>query len=142
MAKGGPNLSIDFRGGQIVEVRAEPAIPLEDARAVLENADIGMQQVQDFGSDEELLVYLEGSLDLGVDIGTLTVPEILQEAFPDREIELRREEKVGPKIGSELRRAATLSIVVALFLIILYVGCASRPRSSGSARCWPCSTTC
>ncbi len=122
VVKGGPNLSIDFRGGQIVEVRAEPAIPLEDARAVLESADIGMQQVQDFGSPEELLVYLEGDLDLGVDAGTMTVPEILQEAFPDRAIELRREEKVGPKIGDELRRAATLSVVISLFLIILYVG--------------------
>ncbi len=122
VAKGGPNLSIDFRGGQIVEVRAEPAIPLAEARAVLESADIGVQQVQDFGSPEELLIYLEGDLDLGVDAGTMTVPEILQEAFPDREVELRREEKVGPKIGDELRRAAMLSIVISLFLIILYVG--------------------
>ena len=69
VVKGGPNLSIDFRGGQIVEVRAEPAIPLEDARAVLESADIGMQQVQDFGSPEELLVYLEGDLDLSAFLG-------------------------------------------------------------------------
>ena len=122
VVKGGPNLSIDFRGGQIVEVRAIPAIPLEEARSVLEDADIGMQQVQDFGSPEELLVYLEGETDLGVEVGTLTVPEILGQAFPDREIELRREEKVGPKIGEELRRAATLSIVIALSLIILYVG--------------------
>ena len=89
---------------------------------MLEDADIGMQQVQDFGSPEELLVYLEGETDLGVEVGTLTVPEILGQAFPDREIELRREEKVGPKIGEELRRAATLSIVIALSLIILYVG--------------------
>ena len=122
VVKGGPALSIDFRGGQIVEVRAEPAIPLEDARRVLEGADIGMQQVQDFGSPEELLIYLDGETDLGVEAGTLTVPQILQQAFPDRTVELRREEKVGPKIGEELRRAATLSIVIALTLIILYVG--------------------
>lgn len=120
--KGGPNLSIDFRGGQIVEVQAVPAIPLDEARAALERAEIGVQQVQDFGSPEEILVYLDGEADLGIEAGTLTVTEILADAFPDRSVELRREEKVGPKIGEELRRAATLSIVIALSLIILYVG--------------------
>jgi len=37
------------------------------------------------------------------------------------EIELRREESVGPKIGNELRTAAVNSVVGALALIVLYI---------------------
>ncbi len=120
-AKGGPALSIDFRGGQIVEVHCTPPIQVADARQALNGAGIEVQQVQRFGSEGELLVYLRSEEDLGVAEGTKTVPEVLREAFPDTEVELRREEKVGPKIGSELRSAAANSIVVALTLIVLYV---------------------
>ena len=118
---GGPNLSIDFRGGQIVEVRCQPAIDLGDARSALVAANVGVQQVQHFGSDEELLVYLEAEADLGVDAGTKTITQILAEAFPESDVELRREEKVGPKIGKELRTGAINSVVVALALIMLYI---------------------
>ena len=118
---GGPNLSIDFRGGQIVEVRCEPAIDLAAARGVLVDANVGVQQVQHFGSDEELLIYLEAEADLGVEQGTQTIPQILAEAFPESDVELRREEKVGPKIGQELRTGAINSVIVALALIMLYI---------------------
>jgi preprotein translocase SecF subunit len=45
----------------------------------------------------------------------------LQEGLGGAEIELRREESVGPKIGSELRTAAVNSVVAALALIVLYI---------------------
>jgi preprotein translocase subunit SecF len=118
---GGPRLSIDFRGGQIVEVHCEPAVELSLARQVLLDADVGVQQVQHFGSDEELLIYLETEADLGVEAGSRTIPQILAEAFPESTVELRREEKVGPKIGGELRTGAINSVIVALALIMLYI---------------------
>jgi preprotein translocase subunit SecF len=119
--KGGPNLSIDFRGGQIVEVHCTPAIGLSDAREALVAEGIGVQQVQRFGSDEELLIYLDADADLGIDAGTKTVSQVLLESFPGTSIDLRREEKVGPKIGSELRSAAANSVFVSLVLIIIYI---------------------
>ena len=118
---GGPNLSIDFRGGQIVEVHCEPAIELGAARQALIDADVGVQQAQHFGSDEELLIYLDSEADLGVEAGSRTIPQILAEAFPESTIDLRREEKVGPKIGGELRTGAINSVIVALALIMLYI---------------------
>lgn len=118
---GGPKLSIDFRGGQIIEVRCDPAIDLADARGALLEAKLGVQQVQHFGSESELLIYLDSETDLGVEGGTKTIPQILEEAFPSSTVELRREEKVGPKIGKELRTGAINSVVVALALIMLYL---------------------
>lgn len=121
VVKGGPALSIDFRGGQIVEVHCEPAIKVADARAALGAAGVAVDQVVRFGSNEELLVYLQPGSGAEIGEGTKTVTEILAEAFPQSTVELRREENVGPKIGGELRAAAANSIVVAMFLIVAYI---------------------
>lgn len=117
---GGPNLSIDFRGGQIVEVRVEPALPLAEARETLSASGLLVDQVVAFGSPEELLVYLDPQPE-ELDAETQTVVSVLSEAYPDRSVELRREERVGPKIGSELQEAAIDSVVVALALVIFYI---------------------
>jgi preprotein translocase SecF subunit len=41
--------------------------------------------------------------------------------MPDFEIELRREESVGPKVGGELRSAAANAIALSLVLIVIYI---------------------
>ncbi len=45
----------------------------------------------------------------------------LRSGLGGSEVELRREESVGPKIGGELRTAAMNSVVAALALIVLYI---------------------
>jgi preprotein translocase subunit SecF len=121
IVKGGPNYSVDFRGGQIVEVHIEPAVPVGDVRNILLDAGIPAQQVQRFGAPEEILIYLPTGQDEAIESGERTIAGILQETMSDRTVELRREEKVGPKIGRELRAAAVNAILVALTLIILYI---------------------
>jgi preprotein translocase subunit SecF len=118
---GGPKLSIDFKGGQIAEVHVTPAINTVQARTALENAGIKVDQVQSFGSPEELLVYMADESDQLVEAAHETVQGALAAAYPDRTVELRREERVGPKIGNELREAAIDAILVSLVLIIAYI---------------------
>jgi len=122
--KGGPALSIDFRGGSLVEVRITPAASAAEVRSALEAAGVDAQGVQEFGEPEELIIYLpveEVDAERGVDEATPTVAALVADAFPEREVELRREETVGPKIGNELRTAAINSVFVALMLIIVYI---------------------
>lgn len=121
LLKGGPNLSIDFRGGTIVEVKITPPVAVADARDALEASTLNIQGVQEFGSPDELLIYMEADPRRNLDASMETPVEVLQEAFTDRTVELRREETVGPKIGSELKSAAINSVFVALMLIILYI---------------------
>jgi len=45
----------------------------------------------------------------------------LVEAFPDREIEIRRTETVGPKIGEELKNRTWAAIVISIFGILIYI---------------------
>jgi len=51
-----------------------------------------------------------------------TVREAIRARMPDVEVELRRAEAVGPKVGSELRSKAFWAILGSLGGILLYVG--------------------
>jgi len=53
---GGPNLSIDFTGGTILQVKITPAPDITDVRAAIEAAGFEGVQVQDFGAADEFLL--------------------------------------------------------------------------------------
>ena len=119
---GGPRLSIDFTGGSVLQVRIAPTPQVQDIRAALESKGYNGIQVTEFGSSEEFLITFP-TPDTSVE--TLDAAQLLlndlRGGLPGAEIELRREESVGPKIGGELRTAAANSIVAALALIVLYI---------------------
>lgn len=136
IAQGGPRMSIDFTGGSVLQVKIKNPVPnVGDLRTALEAKGHNGVQVTEFGSDDEFLITFPNSdltEDEGEDIGpgvsgekTLDAASILlnslRQALPGSDIELRREESVGPKIGSELRTAAVNSVVAALALIVLYI---------------------
>jgi len=117
---GGPNLSIDFTGGTILQVKITPAPDITDVRAAIEAAGFEGVQVQDFGAADEFLLtspsIKSGNLDTANAMQTALV-----EGLSGSNVEMRREEAVGPKIGGELKSAAMNSVVAALVLIILYI---------------------
>lgn len=115
----GLNYSIDFRGGSLLEVRFDQAIPIEDLRASVANTDVGTFEIQEFGAPNEILIRVEKS-DASGDLG----PKILdrfQQDFSGNSAELRREETVGPRIGKELRGQAFLAIVFSIIGILIYI---------------------
>jgi len=117
---GGPRLSIDFTGGSILQVRLAPIPDIGELRAALDSAGYVGAQVQEFGAPDEFLITfpeLEGDL---MDAGQIMLNS-LREGLPGYEIELRREEAVGPKIGGELRTAAANAVALSLVLIVMYI---------------------
>jgi len=119
---GGPRLSIDFTGGSVLQVIMDPAPSVGMIRSALEDKGYDGIQVTEFGSADEFLITfpnIEG------ETSTLDAAQILlndlRASLPDNQIELRREESVGPKIGDELRKGATSAVFGALALIVLYI---------------------
>ena len=117
---GGPRQSIDFTGGTDVQVRFEPTPEIGGIRDALSAAGIDGAQVQEFGSPDEFLIRApEMEEDL------LNASQVLlsavRDGMPGYEIELRREESVGPKVGGELRSAAANAVALSLFFIVLYI---------------------
>ncbi len=119
---GGPRLSIDFTGGSVLQVKISPVPQVGDIRSILEAKGYEGIQVTEFGSADEFLITFPNpdSTDETLDAAKVLLTD-LRAGLSGSDIELRREESVGPKIGSELRDAAVNSVVSALALIVLYI---------------------
>jgi len=126
--KHGPRLSIDFRGGSIVELKVTPPAEVSQIRQILQDGGVKANQVTTFGGPDEILIYVDKTD--AADVVTAdhkTVRQVVDEGLnqghdsPKYQVELRREETVGPKIGEELRKGATNAIFVSLVAIIFYI---------------------
>ncbi|MFO7897134.1 MAG: protein translocase subunit SecF [Candidatus Cloacimonadales bacterium] len=123
----GPAYSIDFTGGISLELDITPQAggseldvqEIRDALAEEGFADVQIQSVK--GAGERDLVLIKAAS--AGDEGDLII-EAMRQKFPnnaDHDNFIRLQEKVGPRVGDELRGKAILAAFWALFGIILYI---------------------
>ena len=120
---------IDFAGGTLLELHFEPAVQVEDIRGQLDRVPVGdaeidlsKSEIKQFGSENDILIRVTESGE-GTEVAD-GIMEVLESGFAASIAEMewiRRQEKVGPKIGSELSSAAVRAVLVALALIMLYM---------------------
>ena len=117
LAINGLQFGLDFTGGTLVEVEYQQPANLAAIRQTLEAANYKDVVVQNFGSNTDVLVRLSEAYrpTLGDEILTT-----LKEAS-ENEVELRRAEFVGGQVGEELRDQGGLALLMALFVVMLYV---------------------
>jgi len=112
--KDGPNLSIDFTGGTIAQLKFEKEIDITKLREKLKN-EFNDPEIVEFGSSKEILIKTQFS-------GSNNEISEKLDFLLDDEFILRRIESVGPKIGKELQSDAILAIILALSMILIYIG--------------------
>jgi preprotein translocase subunit SecF len=113
----GLSLGLDFSGGTLIEVTYEEPVELESIRNILIENDYEDSQVVNFGSNLDVLIKVapqNGNSSIGQSIFNLLNDSGLNG-------ELKRVEFVGPQVGSELRDQGGLGMLVALFMILMYV---------------------
>ena len=113
----GLSLGLDFGGGTLIEVTYEEPVELESIRNILIENDYEDSQVVNFGSNLDVLIKVadqNGNSSIGESIFNLLNDSGLNG-------ELKRVEFVGPQVGSELRDQGGLGMLVALFMILMYV---------------------
>lgn len=111
--------SIDFAGGSLVEIRLEDPIPLQDVRSIIGDAGFGGAEVTNFGAPTEYLIKVK-AVGNAAEVAE-RIKETLTAGIQGQEIDIRRTETVGPKIGSELRNAMFWAIIYSLIGIVVYV---------------------
>jgi len=118
VVKGGPDLSIDFEGGVLLQLKFQSRVSTEDLRAALDEAGYPNCEIQTFRTGNEVLIrapHVEGG-----DV-TENIKTAVRGKFADNSFEVRREELVGPKVGQELGKNAIWAIVIGLGAILVYV---------------------
>lgn len=113
------NYGIDFRGGTSIEVQTKQgAADPGDVRERLGELNLGDVQVQNFGTDRELLIRIEGQ-GLG-DSGEQTVVDRVRAELQD-DYDFRRVESVGPTVSSELAWNGAMGILASLVAMLIYI---------------------
>jgi preprotein translocase subunit SecF len=114
----GLNLGIDFKGGLLLEAKTRGPADLATMRAKIDALHIGEASLQNFGAPDEVLIRLPQQTggDKAQESAITAVKQALGEG-----IEYRRQEVVGPSVGSELIRAGALATVLALAAILIYI---------------------
>ena len=119
---GGPRYSIDFIGGMSIRVKFQQAVSEAEVREALNAYNLGSSEVkvvQEFGGEPEILIRVKQ--EAAGENAQQQVEEALTSQFPDDPFEIRSVDKVGPKIGAELRSKAMLAIIITLVLVLTYL---------------------
>ncbi|MDK1492269.1 protein translocase subunit SecDF [Sinorhizobium sp. 7-81] len=115
----GPNFGADFKGGSIIELRAKSGVAdSADLRARLDELNLGEVQVQELGTERDVLVRVP-SQEAG-DNAEQTAIGLVRAELEDQ-YTFRRVEVVGPAVSAELTRASSLGVGAAVLAILLYV---------------------
>ena len=132
ITKGGPKLSIDFKGGTLVAVNYTKDIDINEVRSALskvvidgQSFDFSQAEIKHFGNESNVAVRLP-SMENEPEKFSRNFVDNMAAAFPDAVPENRTNfilsmEKVGPKIGAELSGDAVMAIFSALALILIYI---------------------
>ncbi len=122
MVRGGLNYGIDFAGGTMVQVRFAKAVESDDVRQALATIGMGEASIQQFEGDEahEFLIRVEKSKSDLVGLSE-EIRVVLDQEFAAENVDIRRVEMVGPKVGKDLRRQGMLAIVYAMIGILIYI---------------------
>jgi preprotein translocase subunit SecF len=115
---GGPNYGIDFLGGTSMTLLFNEAPDITDVRNAVSASGYGGAEIKRFGAPNDILIRVQ---DTGEDDVSIPIIASLTKAFPDNPFEQRSVEKVGPKIGAELKTDAVLAVLFAMFFILLYI---------------------
>ena len=110
-------LGLDFSGGTSVHITYESPVELESLRNILTDNGYEDSQVVNFGSNLDVLIKVDdisGDSSIGLSVFNL----LNENGFIGQ---LKSYGYVGPQVGSELRDQGGLGMLVALFMILMYV---------------------
>ncbi len=129
--KGGPNLSIDFAGGTMLQVEFANGLSADqfeqvtsivkdlDGMGTPESKEIGKRDAEGKIHEVQLMVKKVSEEGTGVSDAIKTALSTKLENTP---FEIKKSEVVGPKVGKELGKNAIYAIIFSMLVIVAYIG--------------------
>ena len=116
----GLNYGIDFKGGTLIELRADNKnVNISKIRSSLNALNLGDVNVKEFGKKGDYLIKIEQK----TENNNKLIPEIKRNLTEklNAEINFRRVENVGPKVSSELLQSGIIAISLSLAAMLFYI---------------------
>ena len=114
----GLNYGIDFKGGIMIDVLFDSKPDLPEIRSKLDNLNIGEIEIQEFGKPENLLIKAQKQE--GDEKELIKAIKKIKNAL-GTDLDYRRTEFVGPKVGKELVEAGVWAISLSLLAMLVYI---------------------
>ena len=115
----GLNFGVDFKGGTLIELRAnDKNVNVTTLRNSFNNMNLGDVNIKKFGNENDFLIKIEKK-----DTSTNAIEVIKNDLSKsiNSSFNFRRVENVGPKVSSELLRSGILAIALSLAAMLFYI---------------------
>lgn len=113
----GPVMGIDFAGGTEIGVKFENTVTAEEVRSAIESSNFDGAEIKSFGTANAYLIRVKDS-----DDAPSLVKNALDTKFANNPHTTLKVDKIGPKIGNEMRTNGLIAIILAVVAILIYIG--------------------
>ena len=118
--KKGPNLSIDFVGGTVIQVATSKEININELRNLVSKTILKKSEVTEItGLNINQQFRIKTNLKIE---NTTEISNAILKSLSNYTPEVRAIESVGPKVGKELQFQAMYAIGLALLMLMIYIG--------------------
>lgn len=112
----GMNYGIDFKGGIMLEAKTKGPANISQLRQELNTLSLGEVSLQEYGSPSDVLIRVEHQPG-----GEKGQEEAINKIKQSLDVEFRRIETVGPKLGEELISNGAQAIIWGLLAMLVYI---------------------
>ncbi len=109
----GLHYGVDFAGGAKMQIKFSQPINAQDLRALFSEKDLGNPEIKSSGVNEYMITINTEIFD--------DPDAVLSEALSGLNYDILQIDKVGPKIGQEMRSNSIKAIAIALLLVLIYI---------------------
>ncbi len=115
----GVQFGVDFKGGTEIVVSFDRKVETEDIRSALAKIGLAQSDIKSYGTGNGMLIRTTEQEE-GSAIGN-KIKEAMQQGLPGVKFDVLREDRIGPKVGKELRQDAIFAVLWAFAAILVYV---------------------
>lgn len=116
----GIGYGIDFLGGTELVIQFDSPPGIGEIRKALGTKGFAKAEIKEYGDPRNILIRTT-ELGVGIEVGD-KIKIALAEHFKENKISVLEEQKIGPKIGAELRRDALYAVIFSLVAMLIYIG--------------------
>jgi len=113
----GITFGIDFTGGTELILRFSQVVDVGTLRSATNAANMSGAEIKTYGEDNQILIRVKEVDNISLD----QMKESITDAFPNNKWEILKEDKIGPKIGEELKVDALYAIFFSMIAILIYL---------------------